>query len=152
MCISMSQEVVQQEGRVQGGAPGRWLVAGSLPFEETVISVLMQQGSRVCIRNDKMKYQQIKAPPRPPINRKQEPDKNTILFAAVASTTQVAEGHALGRKCDCFWKEEVAKLGGCGEMRRRKVNDSPLLGWGLYPFSPWQVKKLSPICSCPSWP
>lgn len=90
------------------GAGG--LVAGSLPCEETVVSVLMQQGSRVCIRNDKTKYQQVTC--TPPTNRKQELDKNALLFAAAASTTRVAEGHTLDRKRDCFRKGEVAKFGG----------------------------------------
>lgn len=53
----------------------------------------------------------------------------------MASTIQVAEGHALGRKCDRSGKEEVAKLGGCDEMMGRKANDSRLLGEGVVPPS-----------------
>lgn len=53
-----------------------------------------------------------------PTNRKQGPDKNTILFAAAASIIQVAEGHALSRKCGCFWRGEVAEVGGRGGVRR----------------------------------
>ena len=78
-----------------------------------------------------------------PANRKQGLDKNTIFFAAAASTMQVSEGHALDRKC--FWGWGWWDGGETGWV------NSWLLG-ACAPFIPWQVKTLSLICSCPSWP
>lgn len=86
--------------------------------------------------------------PPQPINRKQEldkNDKNTILFVAVASTIQAAEGHALDRKCDCFWKERWLSWGGaCGKMVGRKGSHSGLLGWGLCPLLSLAGEEIEP--------